>query len=140
MGYTQVSPVSMLQKTLMASRLHPWLGSIQYSPGRGGTRGVRGGGEAAGAGWGDAGAAGGGAGPGQALTALPVGVAHLEVAAGAGGVLAAAFGAADVLDLLAQALEGGVHLEVTITDHIGIIGPVVAAVTGLLLRWLGYEA
>lgn len=27
-----VSPVSMLQNTLMASSLQPWLGSIQYSP------------------------------------------------------------------------------------------------------------
>lgn len=79
--------------------------------------------------------------PGQPLTALPVGVAHFEVTAGAGGVFAAAFGAPDVLDLLAQALEGGVHLEVTITDHIGIISPVVAAaVVSLLLRWLGQEA
>ena len=83
--------------------------------------------------------AGGTAGP--ALTALPVGVAHLEVTAGAGGVLAAAFRAPDVLDLLAQALEGGVHLEVTVTDHIGIISPVVAAtIVSLLLRWLGQEA
>lgn len=77
----------------------------------------------------------------RVLTALPVRVAHLEVAAGAGGVLAAAFRAPDVLDLLAQALEGGVYLEVTVTDHVGIIGPVVAAaVVSLLLRWLGQEA
>lgn len=32
LGRMQVSPVSMLQKTLMASMVHPWLGSIQYSP------------------------------------------------------------------------------------------------------------
>lgn len=32
LGRTHVSPVSMLQKTLMASMVHPWLGSIQYSP------------------------------------------------------------------------------------------------------------
>lgn len=32
LGRTQVSPVSMLQKTLMASMVQPWLGSIQYSP------------------------------------------------------------------------------------------------------------
>lgn len=76
-----------------------------------------------------------------ALTALPVRVAHLEVTAGAGWVLAASFRAPDVFDLLAQALEGGVHLEVTVTDHIGVIGPVVAAaIVSLLLRWLGQEA
>lgn len=85
--------------------------------------------------------AGEGAGAGQALTALPIRVAHLEVAAGAGGVFAAAFRAPDVLDLLAQALEGGVYLEVTVTDNIGIIGPVVAAaIVSFLLRWLGQEA
>lgn len=28
----QVSPVSMLQYTFIASSTHPWLGSIQYSP------------------------------------------------------------------------------------------------------------
>lgn len=78
---------------------------------------------------------------GSVLTALPVRVAHLEVTARAGGVLAAAFGAADALNLLAQALEGGVHLKVTVTDHIGIIGPVVSAtIMSLLLRWLRQEA
>lgn len=75
------------------------------------------------------------------LTALPVRVAHFEVTACAGGVLAGAFGASDVLDLLAQALEGGVHLKVTVTDHVGIISPVVAAtIGGLLLGWLRQEA
>lgn len=78
---------------------------------------------------------------GLVLTALPVRVAHLEVAARAGGVLAGAFGALDVLDLLAQALEGGVHLKVTVADHVGIISPVVAAtIMSLLLRWLRQEA
>lgn len=68
-------------------------------------------------------------------------MAHLEVTACAGGVLAAAFGASDVLNLLAQALEGGVHLKVTVTDHVGIISPVVAAtIMSLLLRWLRQEA
>lgn len=77
----------------------------------------------------------------MALTALPVRVAHLEVTAGAGWVLAASFRAPDVFDLLAQALEGGVHLEVTVPDHIGVISPVVAAaIVSLLLRWLGQEA
>lgn len=76
----------------------------------------------------------------QVLTALPVRMAHLEVTAGAGRVLAAAFGAPDALNLLAQALEGGVHLEVSVTDHIGIISPVVAAtIMSLLLGWLGQE-
>lgn len=32
LGEMQVSPVSMLQWTLMASRADPWLGSIQYTP------------------------------------------------------------------------------------------------------------
>lgn len=32
LGWTQVSPVSMLQWTLMASRGEPWLGSTQYVP------------------------------------------------------------------------------------------------------------
>lgn len=40
LGRTQVSPVSMLQKTLMASMVHPWLGSIQYSPARVGRKGI----------------------------------------------------------------------------------------------------
>lgn len=80
-------------------------------------------------------------GPGGTPTALPVAVAHLQVAAGAGGVLAGALGAADVLDLLAQALEGGVHLQVAVAHHVGVIGPVVAAaVVGLLLGRLGQEA
>lgn len=75
------------------------------------------------------------------LTALPVAVAHLEVAAGAGGVLAGALRAADVLDLLAQALEGGVHLQVPVAHHVGVIGSVVAAaIVGLLLGRLGQEA
>lgn len=130
----------MLQKTLMASRLQPWLGSIQYSPAVGQSAMVSGEVRDVGAsGLSPAAAGGGTAGP--ALTALPVGVAHLEVTAGAGRVLAAAFRAPDVLDLLAQALESGVHLEVTVTDHVGIIGPVVAAtILSLLLRWLGQEA
>lgn len=68
-------------------------------------------------------------------------MAHLEVTACAGGVLAAAFRASDILNLLAQALEGGVYLKVTVTDHIGIISPVVAAaIMRLLLRWLRHEA
>lgn len=50
------------------------------------------------------------------LTALPVGVAQLEVAAGAGGVLPGALGAADVLNLAVEGLEGGVHLGVVLAE------------------------
>lgn len=57
-------------------------------------------------------------------TALPVRVAHLQVAAGAGRVLLGAVRAADVLDLLAEGLKGGVNFQVTVTHHIGIIGTV----------------
>lgn len=32
LGWMQVSPVSMLHWTLMASRGEPWLGSTQYVP------------------------------------------------------------------------------------------------------------
>lgn len=136
----------------MASRLQPWLGSIQYSPEVG--RAMQESGEvgsqhhmesglhknmAEAARWAEE--DGGGRQLELVLTALPVRVAHLEVTACAGGVLAAAFGAADVLNLLAQALEGSVHLKVTVTDHVGIISPVVAAtIMSLLLRWLRQEA
>lgn len=112
----------MLQKTLMASRLQPWLG-VNPVFSWGGAR-VR---------W-HQGMYGMMAPQGLAPSrqereaqlgrpsALPVGVAHLErVTAGAGGVLAAALRAPDVLDLLAQALEVVSHLEVTVTDHVGII-------------------
>lgn len=76
-----------------------------------------------------------------ALTALPVAVAHLQVPAGAGRVLAGAFGAADVLDLLAEALQGGVHLQVAVAHHVGVVGSVVAAaVVRLLLGRLRQEA
>lgn len=136
----------------MASRLQPWLGSIQYSPEVG--RAMQESGEVGSQHHMESGMYktwrkqhGGQKRMGEGrqlelvLTALPVRVAHLEVTACAGGVLAAAFGAADVLNLLAQALEGGVHLKVTVTDHIGIIGPVVAAtIMSLLLRWLRQEA
>lgn len=137
----------------MASRLQPWLGSIQYSPevGRamqsqeklGSQHHMEGGMHK------NTGKQHGGLRKrareerqlGLVLTALPVRVAHLEVTACAGGVLAAALRAADVLNLLAQALEGSVHLKVTVTDHVGIIGPVVTAtILRLLLRWLRQEA
>lgn len=74
------------------------------------------------------------------LTALPVRVAHLEVTAGSGRVLAGSIGAADLLDLLAQALQGAVDLQVTVTEDISIISTVHAeGIRGLLLR-LGDEA
>lgn len=73
-------------------------------------------------------------------TTLPIPMAHLQVAAGAGRVLAGALRAADVLDLLAQALEGGVHLQVSVSHHVGIISPVIATtVVCLLLGRLGQE-
>lgn len=77
---------------------------------------------------------------GLRLTALPVGVAHLEVAAGPGGVLAGAVGAADLLDLLAQALQGAVHLQVAIAEDVGVVGTEHAVGIGSLLLWLGDEA
>lgn len=75
------------------------------------------------------------------LTALPLGVAHPEVAAHAGGALLGALGAADVLDLLAQALEGGVHLLVAVALHVGVVGSVASSqgVGALLLLGLGEE-
>lgn len=74
------------------------------------------------------------------LTALPVGVAHLEVAAGPGGVLAGAIGAADLLDLLAQALQGAVNLQVTVAEDVGVVGAEHTVGIGSLLLWLGDEA
>lgn len=58
-------------------------------------------------------------------TALPVGVTHLQVTAGACRVLLGAIGAVDILNLLAQGLKGGINLQVTVTHHIGIISTVV---------------
>lgn len=49
------------------------------------------------------------------LTALPVGVAELQVPAGASRVLLGALGAADVLNLVVQRLESGVHLGIVLT-------------------------
>lgn len=72
------------------------------------------------------------------LTALPVRVAHLQVATGAGWVLFGTLGTTDVLNLFAQALEGGVNLQITVAHHVGIISTVVSV--GFLLRRLGHEA
>lgn len=67
-------------------------------------------------------------------------MAHLEVTAGSGGVLAGSVRAADLLDLLAQALQGAVHLQVTVTENISVISTVHAEGIGALLLWLGDEA
>lgn len=67
-------------------------------------------------------------------------MAHLEVTAGSGGVLAGSVGAADLLDLLAQALQSAVHLQVAVTENISVISAEHAeGIWGLLLR-LGDEA
>lgn len=67
-------------------------------------------------------------------------MAHLEVAAGSGGVLAGSVRAADLLDLLAQALQGAVHLQVTVTENVSVISTVRAEGIGGLLLWLRDEA
>lgn len=79
---------------------------------------------------------------GHQLTVLPLRVAHLQVTAGASGVLLGTLRAADVLNLLAQGLEGGVHFCVTVTYGVSIIGSVTTTVgiRGLLLGRLGNEA
>ena len=74
------------------------------------------------------------------LTALPVGVAHLEVTAGSGGVLAGSIGAADLLNLLAKALQGAVHLQIAVAENVGVISAVHAEGIRCLLLWLGDEA
>ncbi len=67
-------------------------------------------------------------------------MAHLEVTAGSGRVLAGSVGAADLLDLLAQALQGAVHLQVAVTENVSVISAEHAeGIWGLLLR-LGDEA
>lgn len=76
----------------------------------------------------------------KAHTALPVWVAHLQVTASACGVLLGTIWADDALNLLAQGLEGGVDLKVTVAHHVGIIGTeVTEGIRGFLL-WLGNEA
>ena len=66
-------------------------------------------------------------------------MAHLEVTAGSGRVLAGAIGAADLLDLLAQALQGGVNLQVTVTENVSVISAEHAEGIGCLLLGLGNE-
>lgn len=70
---------------------------------------------------------GGWAGLSLGLTALPLGVAHPDVTAHAGGVLLSSLRAADVLHLLAEALQGGVHLHVTVVHHVRLISTVVVS-------------
>lgn len=67
-------------------------------------------------------------------------MAHLQVTAGSGRVLAGAVRAADLLDLLAQALQGAVHLQVTVTDNVSIISTEQAVGIRALLLWLRDEA
>lgn len=67
-------------------------------------------------------------------------MAHLQVAAGSGGVLAGTVGAADLLDLLAQALQGAVHLKVAVAEDVGVVSAVHAVGIGGLLLWLRDEA
>lgn len=74
------------------------------------------------------------------LTALPVWVAHLQVTAGSGRVLASTIRAADLLDLLAQALQSAVHFKVAVTEDISIISTEHAVGIGGLLLWLRDEA
>lgn len=67
-------------------------------------------------------------------------MAHSEVTAHAGGALLSSLGAADVLDLLAQGLEGGVHILVTVADRASVVGSVAAhGVWALLLLGLREE-
>lgn len=67
-------------------------------------------------------------------------MAHLEVAAGSGGVLAGSVRAADLFDLLAQALQGAVHLQVAVTENVCVISTEQTEGIGGLLLWLGDEA
>lgn len=78
----------------------------------------------------------------SALTALPLGVAHPQVTAHAGRALLGTVGAADLLNLLSQGLEGGVDLHVAIAHHVGVVSAVVATtvgIGGLLLNRLADE-
>lgn len=79
----------------------------------------------------------------SALTALPLRVAHPQVAAHASRALLGTVGAADLLDLLSQGLQGGVNLHVAIAHHVGVISSAVVATTegigGLLLDGLADE-
>lgn len=69
-------------------------------------------------------------------------MAHPQVTAHASGALLGTVGAADLLDLLSQGLEGGVNLHVTVVHHVGVVSAVVASTEGigsLLLNRLADE-
>lgn len=67
-------------------------------------------------------------------------MAHLEVTACSGGVLTGSIRAADLLNLLAQTLQGAVNLQVTVTENVSVISTEQAVGIGSLLLWLGDEA
>lgn len=67
-------------------------------------------------------------------------MAHLEVTAGSGRVLAGSVRAADLLNLLAQALQGAIHLQVAVTENVSVISTEHAEGIGCLLLRLGDEA
>lgn len=67
-------------------------------------------------------------------------MAHLQVTAGSGRVLAGTIGAADLLDLLAQALQSAVNLKVTVTENVSTIITEHTVGIGGLLLWLREEA
>lgn len=62
-------------------------------------------------------------------------MAHSQVTAHAGRALLGTVGAADLLNLLSQGLEGGVNLHVTIAHHVGVVSAVASTqgIGGLLL-------
>lgn len=69
-----------------------------------------------------------------ALTALPFGVAQLQVSAAACRVLAWAIGAADVLDLAVDWLERGIHFYIVLSKRAGgLVGTHVTQGIGSLL-------
>lgn len=78
--------------------------------------------------------------PELSLTALPVWVAHLQVTAGSSRVLAGTIRAADLLDLLTQALQSAVHLKIAVTENVSIISSEHAVWIRSLLLWLRDEA
>lgn len=67
-------------------------------------------------------------------------MAHLEVTAGSGRVLLGSVGAADLLNLLAKALQGAVHFQIAVAENVSIIGAEHAEGIGCLLLRLGDEA
>lgn len=66
-------------------------------------------------------------------------MAHLQVAAGSGGVLASAVGAAELLNLLAQGLQSAVDLQVAVTQNVSVISAVHTEGIGTLFLGLGNE-